>query len=73
MGQVHPFENSTTPDLRDPLSIGDQGVLERAVGKLVVLGQQVGVSTDQMIQLLESGLCVAELLEYLVVRNRQRL
>jgi hypothetical protein len=72
MGQVHPSENST-PDLLDPLSIGDQGVLERAVGKLVVLGQQVGVSTDQMIQLLESGLSVAELLEYLVVRNRQRL
>jgi len=72
MAQVHPFENST-PDLLDSLSIGDQGVLERAVGKLVVLGQQVGVSTDQMIQLLESGLSVAELLEYLVVRNRQRL
>ena len=72
MGQVHPFENST-PDLLDSLSVGHQGVLERAVGKLVVLGQQVGVSTDQMIQLLESGLCVAELLEYLVVRNRQRL
>jgi hypothetical protein len=72
MAQVHPFENST-PDLLDSLSIGDQGVLERAVGKLVVLGQHVGVSTDQMIQLLESGLSVAELLEYLVVRNRQRL
>ena len=72
MAQVHPFENST-PDLLDSLSIGDQGVLERAVGKLVVLGQQVGVNTDQMIQLLESGLSVAELLEYLVVRNRQRL
>ena len=72
MAQVHPFENST-PDLLDSLSIGDQGVLEQAVGKLVVLGQQVGVSTDQMIQLLESGLSVAELLEYLVVRNRQRL
>ena len=72
MAQVHPFENST-PDLLDSLSIGHQGVLERAVSKLVVLGQQVGVSTDQMIQLLESGLSVAELLEYLVVRNRQRL
>ena len=71
MAQVHPFENST-PDLLDSLSIGDQGVLEQAVGKLVVLGQQVGVSTDQMIQLLESGLSVAELLEYLVLRNRQR-
>ena len=42
-----------------------QEVLERAVAKLVLIGEQVGVSTSDMIALLESGLTVAELVEYL--------
>jgi len=46
-----------------------QEVLRRAIGKVVVLGEQVGVSAEQMIQLLEGGLSVPELLEYLVSRN----
>jgi hypothetical protein len=70
MGQVDSFANS--PDLAESVNIGQPEVLERAVGKLVALGRQVGVSTDQMIQILESGLSAAELLEYLVARNRQR-
>jgi hypothetical protein len=46
-----------------------QEVLRRAVAKVVVMGEQVGVSTEQMIQLLEGGLSVRELLEYLLSRN----
>ena len=71
MGQVDSFANSG-PDLAESLNIGEQEVLERAVGKMVLLGKQVGVSPDQMILLLESGLTVVDLLEYLVVRNGQR-
>ena len=71
MGQVDSFANSG-PDLAESLNIGEQEVLERAVGKMVLLGKQVGVSPDQMILLLESGLTVVDLLEYLAVRNGQR-
>jgi hypothetical protein len=71
MGQVDSFANSG-PDLAESLNIGRQEVLERAVGKMVLLGKQVGVSPDQMILLLESGLTVVDLLEYLAVRNGQR-
>jgi hypothetical protein len=71
MGQVDSFANSG-PDLAESLNIGQPEVLERAVGKMVLLGKQVGVSPDQMILLLESGLTVADLLEYLAVRNGQR-
>ncbi len=71
MGQVYSFANFGA-DLAESLNIGQQEVLERAVGKMVLLGKQVGVSPDQMILLLESGLTVVELLEYLAVRNGQR-
>lgn len=47
--------------------------LERAIAKLVLLGKQVGVSADQMIQVLESGFTVAELVVYLAVANEGRV
>jgi hypothetical protein len=68
MGEAYSFANSG-PELAESLNIGQQEVLERALGKMVLLGNQVGVSLDQMIQLLESGLTVVELLEYLAARN----
>ena len=71
MGQVDSFANRG-PDLAESLNIGQQEVLERALGKMVLLGKQVGVSPDQMILLLESGLTVVDLLEYLAVGNGQR-
>jgi hypothetical protein len=43
--------------------------LQRAVAKIVALGAETGVSPDQMIQLLKSGLTVGELLEYLASRS----
>jgi hypothetical protein len=46
------------------------GALRRGVSKIVRLGQRVGVSPIQMIQLLESGMTVAELLAYLAARCR---
>jgi len=59
------------PASAEPLTLAQQKVLERAVAKIVLLGELVGVSTDQMILLLESGLTVGELLEYLGTRTRQ--
>ncbi|MGD0791489.1 MAG: hypothetical protein ABR920_06935 [Terriglobales bacterium] len=56
-------------DLTKPLTLARKEALQRAVAKIVVLGAQVGVSADQMIQLLESGLTVGELLEYLAARS----
>jgi len=61
------------PDLAEPLTFAQQEVLERAVTKLVLIGELVGVSADQMVLLLNSGLTVGELLEYLGVRTRQVL
>jgi hypothetical protein len=56
-------------DPAEPLTFAQKEALQRAVAKIVVLGAQVGVSADQMILLLESGLTVGELLEYLAARS----
>ncbi len=41
-------------------------VLERAVAKIILVGAKVGVSVDQMIELLDAGMTVEELLEYVL-------
>jgi hypothetical protein len=56
-------------NLAEPLTVAQKEALQRAVTKIVVLGAQVGVNADQMILLLESGLTVGELLEYLAARS----
>jgi hypothetical protein len=56
---------STDTDQTQSLTCAQKEVLERAVAKIVLLGSEVGVSADQMILLLDSGLTVRELLEYL--------
>jgi hypothetical protein len=53
----------------DPLTLTQKEALQRAVAKIVGLGAQVGVSADQMILLLESGLTVGELLEFLAAQT----
>ena len=60
---------SAGPDPVESLTFAQQQCLGRAVAKIVLLGAQVGVSIDQMILLLGSGLTVAELLEYLADQN----
>ena len=55
-------------DLAEPLSVAQKEALQRAVAKIVALGELVGVSADQMIDLLDSGLTVGELLEVLAAR-----
>ena len=70
MGELHSVSESR-PDLAEPFTFAQQEILERAVAKVVLLGELVGVSADQMILLLNSGLTVSELLEYLGVRTKQ--
>jgi len=55
----------------ESLTLAQAQILERAVAKIVLLGEQVGVSVDQMILLLGSGFTVGELIEYLVDRSGQ--
>jgi hypothetical protein len=55
----------------EPLSFTQREVLKRAVAKVVLMGKQVGVTPDHMILLLQSGLTVGELLDYLDARNRE--
>jgi hypothetical protein len=60
------FVLAARTDWAGTLAPDQQEVLKRAVAKMVMLGEQVGVSTDQMILLLDSGLTVRELLEFLL-------
>lgn len=55
----------------EPLTLEQREVLESAVAKIVVLGEQIGVTADQMIKLLGAGMTVRELLEYLVTRAEE--
>jgi len=55
-------------DQDESLTPAQKGVLQRAVVKMVALGEQTGVTADEMIELLDAGLTVGELLEYLVAR-----
>jgi hypothetical protein len=50
-------------------STPQKDALQRAVNKVVASGERVGVSADEMIELLKSGLTVGELLEYLAARR----
>lgn len=52
-------------DSVDSLTPAQKEALQCAVAKIVALGAQSGVSPEQMIELLKSGLTVGELLEYL--------
>jgi hypothetical protein len=55
-------------DPAESLTVAQKEALQSAVAKIVTFGAQVGLSADQMIQLLRSGLTVRELLEYLATR-----
>jgi hypothetical protein len=60
------FPLNASYDSSDPSTIAQREVLERALAKLVLVGARAGVSTDDMIELLESGMSVRELLEYVL-------
>jgi hypothetical protein len=59
---------ASSNDPAETLSPAQRYALQRGVAKIIALGEQVGVSTDQMVELLRQGLTVGELLEYLDAR-----
>jgi len=61
----HDLLVSASHDPLEALTPAQKEALECAVAKIVALGAQSGVSPEQMIELLKSGLTVGELLEYL--------
>jgi hypothetical protein len=66
MGRADFFTDADADsDLPKSLTCSQQVVLERAVAKVILLGIQAGVTVDQMILWLESGMTVRELLGYL--------
>ncbi len=56
-------------DLGEALTPAQRETLERAVGKVVALGAQVGVSAEQMVEMLKAGLTVGELIDYLAAQS----
>jgi hypothetical protein len=56
-----------SPEQAGTITTDEEEVLTRALAKVVVLGEEIGVTTDQMIKMLDSGMSVRELLEYLVI------
>ena len=60
------FFLDASSDTSNPLTLEQREALERALAKMVLVGAQAGVSTDQMIELLESGMSVRKLLEYVL-------
>jgi|SRR5271166_6523434 len=65
MTKLH-FAAGANPDPPDPDSPRPGEVLARAVAKVVQVGAKVGVTADQMIALLDAGMTVEELLEYVL-------
>ncbi len=61
------FLSGASANSYDWPAVSDE-VLQRAVGKLVAAGARVGIGTDAMIKLLESGMSVQELVEYVLTR-----
>jgi len=53
----------------DPLTFTQRETLLRDVAKMIALGAKTGVSVEQMIDLLTSGLTVRELLQYVAARS----
>jgi len=64
-----PLTPAPNRDESESLTLAQKEALQRAVVKVVALGVEVGVSADEMIELLKSGLTVRELLEYLAGRT----
>jgi len=65
MTKLH-FASRASCDSSDPDSRQPNEALERAIAKMVQVGARAGVSTDQMIDLLDAGMTVEELLEYVL-------
>ena len=71
MGAELHLAEAVSHEQSEPLTLEQKETLQRAVAKIVALGEQAGVSPDQMSELLESGLTIQELLQYLAARTSE--
>lgn len=70
MTQLRLISNESSSS-QDPLTLEQRQILEGALAKIVLIGEQVGVSADQMIKLLDAGMTVRELLEFIAARGEE--
>jgi hypothetical protein len=47
----------------------DEAALERAVVKMARAAEQIGLAPDDLIKLLDSGMSVAQLFEYIMTKR----
>jgi hypothetical protein len=69
MKTLLPPESLAQDSDRNDLDEGDALLLERVVERLVRFGQQVGVTPEEMISLLDSGISIRDLLAFLASKN----
>ena len=62
MKPLQPPESLAQDSDRNDFDEGDAPLLERVVEQLVRSGQQVGVTPEEMISLLDSGISIRDLL-----------
>ncbi len=55
--------------MKAELMPGDAILLERAAEKLVAYSEAVGVTPEEMINLLNQGMTVTELITYIILRG----
>jgi hypothetical protein len=72
MADLH-FNSNADCDPSESLPRSEKEILERALAKLVLAGEQVGIDAAQMIQLLDDGMTVKELLELVLAMTGERL
>jgi hypothetical protein len=69
MGTITHRAAAANHDRDEGLSEEQKLILQSAVAKIVACGERVGVSANQMAELLRSGWTVRELLDYLAART----
>ena len=68
MATTHSPQSTDASDPKDFEEL-DAQLLERTVEKLVRYGQQVGVTPEEMISLLDSGISIRDLLAFLAAKS----
>lgn len=58
-----------SPSPTNDLSEREAQLLEQALVKLVLYGRKVGVTPEEMVSLLDSGLSMSELLAFLAAKG----
>lgn len=63
------MSHAHSPSPTRELSKSQAQLLEQALGKLVLYGRKVGVTPEEMISLLDSGMSMDELLAFLAAKG----